>query len=170
MKSIFKMAPNSKAQASAVSFVSPSDSFKSSSYTDASNRLRREYAWQVATNLLVSFQYAWAGVRYAFATQRNFRIHTFIGLSAILFALGLKVSAVGISIITLTSALVMVLELLNTALESVVDLTVGQSYHDLAKVAKDCAAGAVLIAAIAAILVASFILLPPLLALLFSPF
>jgi diacylglycerol kinase (ATP) len=45
----------------------------------------------------------------------------------------------------------------------VVDLTVGQSYHDLAKIAKDCAAGAVLIASIAALLVAAFIFIPHLL-------
>lgn len=168
MKSNLKMTQPSKAQASAVSFV-PQESFKSSSYHDA-NHLRREYAWQVATNLIVSFQYAWAGVRYAFVTQRNFRIHTLIGFCAISLAIGLKISAVGISIITLTSALVMVLELLNTALESIVDLTVGQTYHDLAKIAKDCAAGAVLISALAAVLVASFLILPPLLTLLFSPF
>jgi diacylglycerol kinase (ATP) len=62
----------------------------------------------------------------------------------------------------------MVLELLNTALESGVDLTVGQSYHELAKIAKDCAAGAVMIAAIAAILVAGFILFLPLSQLIFS--
>jgi diacylglycerol kinase (ATP) len=62
----------------------------------------------------------------------------------------------------MTSAIVMVLELINTAIESVVDLTVKQSYHELAKIAKDCAAGAVLVSAIAAVLVAAFILLPPL--------
>jgi diacylglycerol kinase (ATP) len=127
---------------------------------------RRSLAWQIAPNLRTSFQYAWAGVSYAFVTQRNFRIHTTIAILAITLGLFLKVNAVEMSILTLTCALVMVLELLNTALESVVDLTVGQSYHELAKIAKDCAAGAVLISAIAALLVASFILLPPLLTLI----
>lgn len=127
---------------------------------------KRGSAWQIAPNLLVSFKYAWAGVRYAFVTQRNFRIHAFIGVLAVSLGIFLKVTAVGMGIVTLTCALVMVLELLNTALESVVDLTVGQSYHELAKIAKDCAAGAVLIGALAALLVASYILLPPLLALI----
>ncbi|MEO0490384.1 MAG: diacylglycerol kinase, partial [Cyanobacteria bacterium J06659_2] len=54
-------------------------------------------------------------------------------------------------------------ELINTALESVVDLTVQQTYHELAKIAKDCAAAAVLIAAFASIMVAACLLLPPLL-------
>lgn len=169
MKSNYKISQSSKTQASTVSFAPTQEPFQANSYPD-SNHLRREYAWRVATNLMVSFQYAWAGVRYAFVTQRNFRIHTFIGLCAVSLAIGLKVTPVGISIITLTSALVMVLELLNTALESVVDLAVGQTYHDLAKIAKDCAAGAVLISALAAIVIASCILLPPLLTLLFSPF
>jgi diacylglycerol kinase (ATP) len=125
---------------------------------------RRSLAWQVAPNLLISFRYAWAGVRYAFITQRNFRIHTAIATVAISLGLYLKATAVEMSILALTCALVMVLELLNTALESIVDLAVGQSYHELAKIAKDCAAGAVLISAIASVLVASFILLPLLVA------
>jgi diacylglycerol kinase (ATP) len=125
-----------------------------------SNPIQREYAWQVASNLLVSFRYAWAGVGYAFSSQRNFRIHTLITIFAISLGLFLRITGMEMAIVTLTCALVMVLELINTALESVVDLTVGQSYHELAKIAKDCAAGAVLIAAIAALLVAAFIFLP----------
>ena len=84
-------------------------------------------------------------------------------LVAISWGLFLRVNALEMAIVSLTCALVMVLELINTALESVVDLTVGQSYHDLAKIAKDCAAGAVLIASIAALLVAAFIFIPHLL-------
>lgn len=121
---------------------------------------KRRFAWKVASNLFVSFKYAWAGVCYAFATQRNFRIHTLIATIAISLGFYLQINTVEMSIIALTCALVMVLELLNTAIESVVDLTVKQTYHELAKIAKDCAAGAVLISAIAAVLVASFILLP----------
>jgi diacylglycerol kinase (ATP) len=50
----------------------------------------------------------------------------------------------------------------------VVDLTVKQTYHELAKVAKDCAAGAVLIGALAALFVAGVILFPPLLSLILT--
>ena len=123
----------------------------------------RHLAWQVAPNLFLSFKYAWAGVRYAFTTQRNFRIHTLVGVLAVSLGLWLAISPTEMAVIVMTCAIVMVLELLNTAIESVVDLTVKQSYHELAKIAKDCAAGAVLISAIAAVLVAAFILLPPLL-------
>ena len=123
----------------------------------------RNLAWQVAPNLVLSFKYAWAGVSYVFTTQRNFRIHTVVGTLAVSLGLFLNISAVEMAIITMTCAIVMVLELLNTAIEAVVDLTVKQTYHELAKIAKDCAAGAVLLSAIAAIMVASWILLPPLL-------
>lgn len=122
----------------------------------------RNLAWQVAPNLFLSFKYAWAGVCYAFTTQRNFRIHTLVGIVAVSLGAWLSVSAVEMAVITMTCGIVMVLELINTAIESVVDLTVKQSYHELAKIAKDCAAGAVLISAIAAVIVAAFILLPPL--------
>ncbi|MEM8832025.1 MAG: diacylglycerol kinase family protein [Cyanobacteria bacterium P01_G01_bin.19] len=126
-------------------------------------KIIRNLAWQVAPNLFLSFKYAWAGVRYAFVTQRNFRIHTFIGVVAVSLGLLLQIELVELAIIVMTCAIVMVLELLNTAIESVVDLTVKQTYHELAKIAKDCAAGAVLISAIAAVVVAACILLPPLL-------
>ena len=82
---------------------------------------------------------------------------------AITLSLLLQLSRVEVAIIGLTSGVVLMMELLNTALESVVDLTVRQTYHELAKIAKDCAAGAVLISAFAALLVAGSLLLPPLL-------
>ena len=128
----------------------------------ANRKIIRNLAWQVAPNLFLSFKYAWAGVLYAFATQRNFRIHTFVGIFAVSMGAFLEIEAVEMAVVAVTCAIVMVLELINTAIESVVDLTVKQSYHELAKIAKDCAAGAVLVSAIAAVAVAALILLPPL--------
>ncbi|MBE9047886.1 diacylglycerol kinase family protein [Pleurocapsales cyanobacterium LEGE 10410] len=130
--------------------------------SSANNKIIRHLAWQVAPNLFLSFKYAWAGVYYAFVTQRNFRIHTSIGILAISLGIFLDIQAIEMSIVVMTCAMVMVLELINTAIEAVVDLTVEQTYHELAKIAKDCAAGAVLIGAVAAVMVAAFILLPPL--------
>ncbi|MBD2021583.1 diacylglycerol kinase family protein, partial [Leptolyngbya sp. FACHB-36] len=102
--------------------------------------LNRTLSWQVAPSLLISFKYAWAGVSYAFQTQRNFRIHTILGGLAIGLGIVLQLNAVDMAVIGLTIGAVLAMELLNTAIESVVDLTVKQSYHDLAKIAKDCAA------------------------------
>jgi diacylglycerol kinase (ATP) len=174
MKSQIPMPPLSPASFSTKAFLGNGNS-RSSTMTPVKglthppqNKIPgRDLAWQIAPDLFTSFRYAWSGVRYAYVTQRNFRIHTVIGILAIAAGLSLSLSSVSLAILTLTSALVMVLELLNTALESVVDLTVGQSYHELAKIAKDCAAGAVLISAIAAVIVASCLLVPPLVALVF---
>ncbi len=120
------------------------------------------HSWQVAPNLLVSFKYAGAGIAYVFQTQRNFKVHTGIGVLALMLCWALNVTTVEIAIICLTIGAVLVMEILNTALEALVDLTVGQTYHELAKVAKDCAAGAVLMAAIIALLIAALIFVPPL--------
>jgi diacylglycerol kinase (ATP) len=130
--------------------------------------IKRESSWQVASNLLSSFKYAWCGISYAFQTQRNFRIHVGIGALAISLGVFLHLRPVEMAVVGLTSGLVLVMELLNTAIESVVDLTVKHSYHELAKIAKDCAAGAVLVSALAAVLVAGTLLLPPLLVLIQS--
>ncbi|PSP19189.1 MAG: diacylglycerol kinase [Cyanobacteria bacterium QS_8_64_29] len=124
----------------------------------------RRSSWQIATSLGGSFQYAWLGLRYTFRTQRNFRIHTAIGTLALGLGWGLQVPRAELAVIGVMVALVLALELLNTAIESVVDLTVECSYHELAKMAKDCAAGAVLVSSVAAVVVAGLVLLPPLLA------
>ncbi|PZV17636.1 MAG: diacylglycerol kinase [Leptolyngbya sp.] len=123
-------------------------------------KIDRELAWRIAPSLLISFKYAWAGISYAFHTQRNFRIHVILGGLAIGLGAFLHLSAIEISIVGLTIGAVLAMELLNTAIESVVDLTVKQNYHELARIAKDCAAAAVLIAALAAIGVASSLILP----------
>ena len=128
------------------------------------NATDRSQSFKIATNLLLSFQFAGQGVSYAFRTQRNFRIHLMIGAIALFLSIYYQLSAVACSVISLTIALVLVLELLNTALEAVVDLTVGREFHQLAKIAKDCAAGAVLIAAIAALIIAGVLLLPNIIA------
>jgi diacylglycerol kinase (ATP) len=126
----------------------------------------RDLAWQVAPSLFTSFRYAWMGISYAFLTQRNFRIHVLVGGAAIGLGIVLRATVVELAVIGLTIGLVLALELLNTAIESVVDLTVKQSYHELAKIAKDCAAAAVLVSAIAAVLVAGCVLVPKVFALL----
>ncbi len=130
-------------------------------------RSQRVKAWRVATSIGVSFKYAAAGVTYAFNTQRNFRIHCVMGTLAVSVGALLHLTSVEMAVICITSGLVLTLELLNTAIESVVDLTVGQTYHELAKIAKDCAAGAVLISAGASVLV-GFCLVVPKLLLLFA--
>ncbi|MGK7888492.1 MAG: diacylglycerol kinase family protein [Leptolyngbyaceae cyanobacterium] len=138
----------------------------SPSVTEEVDVLSRAFSLKVATNLLLSFRYAWQGVTYSFHTQRNFRIHVFVGSTAIAFSFFLQLTSVEVAVLGLTIGAVLAMELLNTALESVVDLTVKQTYHELAKIAKDCAAAAVLISALVSIFVASVLFIPHILYLL----
>jgi diacylglycerol kinase (ATP) len=117
----------------------------------------------VAPGLIQSLQYAVQGLRYGFSSQRNFRIHVVTGLVTLVLGIALGLGPERLSVLVLTVAAVLVLELLNTAIEAVVDLTVGTRFHPLAKIAKDCAAGAVLVAAMASVLIAALLLVPPLL-------
>jgi diacylglycerol kinase (ATP) len=126
-------------------------------------RRLRVRAWKVAGDLPASFRYAAQGLAYAFASQRNFRIHVITG--AVVFSLGLwlQLSLDRLAVLVLTVAAVLVLELLNTATEAVVDLAIGRQFHPLARIAKDCAAAAVLVAALASLMIALLLLVPPLL-------
>jgi diacylglycerol kinase len=99
---------------------------------------------------LQSFRYAAEGIVYTLRTQRNARVHTLITLLVVLAALYFRVSAVEWAILILTIGFVFSAEMLNTVAELAVNLLV-QRYHPLAKVAKDAGAGAVLVAAIAAV-------------------
>ena len=125
---------------------------------------KRLGAWTVAGNLPASFRYATQGLAYGFRSQRNFRIHVVTG--SLVFALGLWLGlpTAQLAVLVLTVAAVLVLELINTATEAVVDLAIGRQFHPLARIAKDCAAAAVLVAAMASLLVAVLLLAPPLLA------
>jgi len=131
----------------------------------ANRRLRRLRvgAWQVARDLPASFRYAAQGLGYSLLTQRNFRIHVTTGALVFGLALWLQLSLDRLAVLVLTVTAVLVLELLNTAMEAAVDLAVGRRYHPLARIAKDCAAAAVLVAAVASLLIALLLLLPPLL-------
>jgi diacylglycerol kinase (ATP) len=120
-------------------------------------------AWQVARDLPASFRYAAQGLGYSLLTQRNFRIHVTTGVLVFGLALWLQLSLDRLAVLVLTVTAVLVLELLNTAMEAAVDLAVGRRYHPLARIAKDCAAAAVLVAAVASLLIALLLLLPPLL-------
>ena len=131
-----------------------------------SNNLQRpnkRSSWKIAKDLPTSFLYAAKGLRYAFSTQRNFRIHVGFTLVAFVLGLFLGLNKSDLAIMSLTATSVLVVELLNTAIESAVDLAIGKRFHPLAQIAKDCSAGAVLVASISSLLIAVLLLFPPLL-------
>lgn len=99
-----------------------------------------------------SFNHAIEGIIYSIKTQRNMRIHLLIATLVLIASLFFDLSKIEILLLFLTIALVIILEMVNTAIEVTIDLNANY-YHPLAKIAKNVAAGAVLIAALNSILV-----------------
>ena len=96
--------------------------------------------------LLQALNNGFEGIIWVLRTQRNMRVHFLAGAAALVLAVVLGVSRVDLLAVILAIALVLVAEMINTALEAAVDLAQPDP-HPLAKVAKDVAAGGVLIAA-----------------------
>lgn len=113
--------------------------------------------------LFLSFGYAFRGIYYALKYERNMRIHFTCMVYMYCFLLiydFFEVSATQFAVIFLANALVTALELVNTAVERSVDLA-SREHTEKGKIAKDTAAGAVLIAAVFAVLVGIAVLGQP---------
>ena len=108
-----------------------------------------------------SFSHAFDGILIG-TGERNMRIHMGFALLVVIFGLLLQISVTEWCLCFVLFGLIMGLELVNTAVEAVVDL-VTEEYHPLAKRAKDAAAGAVLIAAVMAAVTGLIIFIPRLL-------
>ena len=102
--------------------------------------------------LMVAFDYAFSGILYATRTQRNMRIHLVAASLAIVATLYLRLDRAYVALVVLCIAIVIALELVNTAIEAVVDLMT-VAHHPLAKIAKDASAGAVLVVSMASVIV-----------------
>ena len=109
---------------------------------------------------LRSFGYAFRGWWYVLRSQRNVWLHVVISVIVIGVSTWVGLKPLEWAVIVLTMAIVFAAEFLNTAIEAVVDLA-SPHKHPLAKVGKDVGAGAVLIAALAAVVVGILILGPP---------
>ena len=109
-----------------------------------------------------SLGHAWDGLRALFHYERNFRKHLAVGTLAVIAGMVLRLTLNEWLWLVLAIFLVLIAETLNTIVEAVVDLVVGTTYHDLAKRAKDVAAGGVLLAAMFAIIVGALVMLPAL--------
>jgi diacylglycerol kinase len=108
---------------------------------------------------IAGFRYAFRGLWYALRTQRNARVHVCIAILAILMGVVLHISAVEFTMVFVAITGVFIAEMFNTAFELCIDLT-APDYHPLAKIAKDVAAGAVLLSAILSIVIGLFVFGP----------
>ncbi len=105
-----------------------------------------------ARSLRESCVYAISGILYALKTQRNIKIHLAMALLIVVLSHLLNLGTLELLAIYITITMVLAMEMINTAIEVVVDMYT-QEYHPLAAVAKNVAAGAVLITAINALIV-----------------
>lgn len=105
------------------------------------------------SRLIKSFNYAVEGIIYTLKKEANMKIHFFIAFIVLLSSLFFNFSRIEFVMLIFTISLVMITEMINTAVEKTIDMYT-DVFHPLAKIAKDVAAGAVLIASINAIIVA----------------
>lgn len=110
-------------------------------------------------SLLKSFANAFVGMAYFFTNDRNGKIHLAITVIVIAASVALQVSAIEWMIVLLCIALVISLEMLNSALEKLCDL-VEPNYHSTIKVIKDVSAAAVVLSAIISVVIGVIIFLP----------
>lgn len=111
--------------------------------------------------LVQSFNFAFDGVIHTLATQRNMRIHFLAAAFAMIASLLLGVTGIEFAMIIFAATFVIAAEMINTAIEAAVDI-ITTDFNPLAKVAKDVAAGAVLVAAFNAIAVGYIVFAPKL--------
>jgi diacylglycerol kinase len=122
-----------------------------------------EYSHKTSSSRAASFSYALGGWLYMLRRQKNTRIQAVVSMLVFLAAVLLHVEALGIAILIVTISVVWMAEFLNAAVEAAINLNTAD-YHPMAKVAKDTAAAAVLLGAVASIFVGLLVLGPPLLA------
>lgn len=111
------------------------------------------------TKFIAGFGYAFSGLWYTLRTQRNARVHVSIAIIVILAGILLHLSAVEFAVTFVAITGVFIAEMFNTVIEICVDLA-SPEYHSLAKIAKDVAAGAVLLTAMLSVVIGLFIFLP----------
>jgi diacylglycerol kinase (ATP) len=109
------------------------------------------------TSIIQSFNYAFEGLIWTLRSQRNMRIHFAVATVVLVLAIAYDVSKIELIALLLAIAFVLIAEMVNTAIEAATDIAT-TSFNPLAKLAKDIAAGAVLVASVNAIVIGYLVL------------
>jgi diacylglycerol kinase len=109
-----------------------------------------------------SFEYALGGIKTAIKNEPNFKFQLLVAFLTLALGYYLQLSTTEFAILILIICIVLVLELINTALEALVDIS-SPDIHPKAKIAKDVAAASVLVAALASVFVGVLLFLPKIL-------
>lgn len=112
--------------------------------------------------LINSFKYATSGIITSFKTERNMKIHILVMILVIIAGIIFKLSLLDWIILVIMFGLVISAELFNTAIETTIDM-ITKEKNEKAKIAKDVAAGAVLVLAIVSVIVGLIIFIPKIL-------
>ena len=120
----------------------------------------RKESFKTSKNVLKSFKYAFSGLYYVLKTSRNFKIQLIFALTILIIGFLLQISLSNYVILIATIMSVLILEILNTSIESIIDLLVKKEFSNLAKISKDTSAGAVLLASINSVIIAVYIFVP----------
>ena len=106
-----------------------------------------------------SIKNSWDGLKYAYTNEQSLTIHAVLTVLVLLSGIIFNATKIQWTVIVIVLALVMIAELINTAIEAVVDL-VTDEYHELAKIAKDCASAAAFVASLLAAGLYVYVFLP----------
>ncbi|MFS8158681.1 MAG: diacylglycerol kinase family protein [Candidatus Roizmanbacteria bacterium] len=117
---------------------------------------------KIVSKHIHSFSYAYAGMMWAFREHQNYRIHAFVSLVAVLCGEAFHISPIEWMILLLTIVLGFVIETVNTAIEATLD-AVDVNWREDIRIAKDVAAGAMLIYSIGALTIAAILFIPKIL-------
>jgi len=117
-------------------------------------------SYKTSSNVLKSFKYAFSGISYVLKTSRNFKIQLIFAFTILIISFLVQISQSNYVILIATNMSVLILEILNTSIESIVDLVVKKEFSSLAKISKDTSAGAVLLASINSVIIAVYIFIP----------
>ena len=120
----------------------------------------RKKSYRTSRNLLISFQYAFSGIKYTFKNSRNFKIEVLFAFFSLILGSILELDKNDYLILLMTIFSVLILEILNTSIESLVDLVIKKKFSNLAKISKDCSAGDVLLAAINSVIIGIILFIP----------
>ena len=117
-------------------------------------------SYRTSKNVFISFRYAFSGIKYTFRNSRNFQIQVIFAFFSLILATIIKLDKSDFLILLVTIFSVLILEILNTSIESLVDLVVKKKFSNLAKISKDCSAGAVLLASINSVIIGLNLFIP----------
>ena len=120
----------------------------------------RRKSYRTSKNLLISFRYAFSGIKYTFKNSRNFKIQLLFAFFSLCLGFIIQIDKNDYLILLVTIFSVLILEILNTSIESLVDLMVKKKFNNLAKITKDCSAGAVLLASINSVIIGLNLFIP----------